>query len=83
MKMKKKRKINNTFFEFILYIFSIMLSFLRSIKLLVGSGKIKNNLFFESLDFIFKIWPKSFWNKPSFYKIFSFPGDLFKFILKK
>jgi len=81
--MKKKRKINNTFFEFILYIFSIMLSFSRSTKLFLGSGKIKSNLFFESLDFIFKIWPKYFWSKPSFYKIFSLPGDLLKFILKK
>lgn len=81
--MKQKKKIKNTFFELIFFCLSFILSFFRSTKLFLVDKKIKDNLFFESLDFIFKTWPKYFWTKPSFYKIFSFPWDLFKFILKK
>ena len=83
--MKQKRKIKNSFFELILFIISWILSFFRSIKLFFSfkNNRIKKNLFFESFDFIFKIWPKYFWEKPSLYKFFSFPWELIKFILKK
>jgi len=83
--MKEKRKIKNSFFELILFILSTIFSFFRSVKLFFSSKnkKINKNLFFETLDFIFKKWPKYFWQKPSLYKLFSFPGKLIEFILKK
>jgi len=73
--MKEKRKIKNSFIELILFLYSIILSFFRSLKLFFSSKniKIKTNLFFESLDFIFIFWPKYFWKSPSLYKLFSFP----------
>jgi len=83
--MKQKRKIKNSFFELILFLVSGLLSFFRSLKLFFSFkyNRVNNNLFFESFDFIFKKWPKYFWQKPSLYKFFSFPGELIKFILKK
>jgi len=83
--MQNKKKINNVFFELILFLYSIVLSFFRSLLLFFSKKNviIKKNLFFESLDFIFKKWPKHFWKKPSLYKLFSFPGDFITFILKK
>jgi len=81
--MKEKQEIKNTFFEFILLFFSIVASFYRGIVLFLFNKKIKNNLFFDILDFIFISWPKYFWLSPSLYKIFSFPWDLSRFISKK
>ncbi len=83
--MREKKKIKNSFFEMILFIYSMILSFFRSIKLFFSNNtkKIRNNLFFDTLDFIFIVWPKYFWAKPSLYKLFSFPGKLIEFILKK
>ena len=78
-----KRKIKNSFLELIFFLISMFFSFFRSIKLFFTNKKIKTNLFFETLDFVFIIWPKQFWENPSFYKFFSFWGDLTKFILKK
>jgi len=80
-----KRKIKNSFFELLLFVMSMILSFFRSIKLLFSFKKkeIKNNLLYETFDFVFKKWPKYFWQKPSLYKLFSFPWELLKFILKK
>ena len=73
--MRRRKKIKNSFFELILFIISLILSFFRSIRIFLSPNtrSIKNNLFFETLDFIFKKWPKNFWKNPSFFKLFSFP----------
>ena len=80
-----KRKIKNSFLELVLFLISTLFSFFRSVRLFFSTKnyKIKKNLFFESLDFIFIIWPKDFFKNPSFYKLFSFFWDFIKFILKK
>jgi hypothetical protein len=73
--MAQKKIIHNKFFDLIAFFFSFILSFFRSLKLLfLAKNTIKNqNIFFQTLQFLLVIWPKYFWKKPTFYKIFSFP----------
>jgi hypothetical protein len=73
--MAQKKIIHNKFFDLIAFIFSFILSFFRSIKLLVLPKRRikKQNILFQTLQFIIVTWPKYFWKKPTFYKIFSFP----------
>lgn len=80
-----KKEINNSVINFFLLIVSFIFWFFRSIKLLFKTWnyKIKNNLFFDFLDYLFKIWPKYFWEKPNFYKLFSMPGQLIDYIFNK
>ena len=81
--MKQKKKINNYFFEFILFIISFLLGFFRAFKLFfLGKTKTKN-IFNDFLDFIFRRWPKYFWEKPTLYKFFSLPGNILNYIFKK
>jgi len=81
----KKDLSNNSVINFIFLFISFIFSFVRSILLLFSSKnyKIRSNLFFDFLDFIFKIWPSYFWQKPNVYKIFSFPWDLLEYIFNK
>lgn len=83
--MNKKEKIDNKFFDIIAMIMSFTLSFFRSFKLLFTKNNSlkKQNIFFSSLEFIFRTWPKYFWKKPTLYKLFSFPGDLITYIFRK
>lgn len=81
--MTKKIIIKNSFFELLFFLFSLFLSFFRSIKTFFVFKKTKKNLFFDFLDYIFYVWPKYFWKKPSLYKVFSFPWDVINFLLKK
>jgi len=83
--MAQKKIIHNKFFDLIAFVFSFILSFFRSIKLLISSKRTikKQNIFFQTLQFLFVIWPKYFWSKPTFYKLFSFPGDFVTYIFRK
>jgi len=83
--MSQKKIIHNKFFDLIAFIFSFIYSFFRSIKLLLLPNKKikKQNIFFQTLEFLFVKWPKYFWEKPTFYKIFSFPGDIISYIFRK
>lgn len=85
MKNKEKIIIKNNFFDLILLFISGILWFFRSIFLFfwIKKTKIKNNIFFDLLNFIFKIWPKNFWKKPNLYRLFSFPWDLINYLFKK
>lgn len=83
--MSEKKIIHNKIFDIISVFLSFLLSFFRSFKALFWkwTKKIKNNNFFNILRFIFHKWPKYFWSKPTFYKLFSFPADLITYIFKK
>lgn len=67
---KNKIKIENKFFDFIGFCFSFFYSSLKSLNIFFFSktSKIKT-IFFDFFDFIFRLWPKYFWEKPTFYKI--------------
>ncbi len=72
-------KIDNKFFDLIVYIISLIASFFRSFFALFWFKKsIKKGIFFESLDFVFRQWPRKFWAKPTIYKITSFLWDFIK-----
>jgi hypothetical protein len=73
--MAEKKIIHNKFFDLIAFFFSFILSFFRSLKVLFTPKKIiiKENIFFQTLQFLLVNWPKYFWEKPTFYKLFSFP----------
>ncbi len=73
----KKEKINNTFFDLIAFIYSFILNIFRSIKNFFTLKKIKKNIFFDFLDFLFRSWPKYFWKKPTAFKLTSFFADIF------
>ena len=77
------KKVNNTFFDLIAFIFSFILNFFRSIVNLFKLKKIKKNIFFNFLDFFLRVWPKYFWKKPTFYKLTSFLWDMFNNIFKR
>ena len=83
--MSQKKIIHNKFFDLIAFTISFILSFFRSIKLLFIANKTikKQNIFFQTLQYLFVTWPKYFWGKPTFYKIFSLPGDFFTYIFRK
>jgi len=72
----KKEKINNTFLDFLAFIFSFVLNIFRSIKIFFTNKKTKKNIFFDFLDFLFRTWPKYFWKKPTAYKLMSFFADI-------
>jgi hypothetical protein len=80
-----KKHNDNSVLTIIFLFFSLVLDFFRSILLLFGvkTKKIENNLFFDFLEFIFKLWPKSFWENPSLYRFFSFFGDLIDYLILK
>jgi hypothetical protein len=81
--MRKKYIIKNNFFDLIAFFTSFFFSFFKSFLLFFNILKNKkNNIFFNFLDFMFRLWPKYFWKKPSFYKISSFFSDMLNFIFK-
>ncbi len=77
------KKEENSFVKLVFLFLSLIFDFFRSIWLLfwIKNEKLKNNLFFDFLHFIFVLWPKYFWEKPSFYKLFSFFWDLFEYLI--
>jgi len=79
------RKIKNSFFDLIALTISMILSTLRSIGGIFGikTQKMRKNIFFDTLHFIFSTWPKYFWKSPSLYKLMRFPGDIIDSIFKK
>lgn len=83
--MKEKKQIENTFLEVVFLFLSFIMSFIRSIKLffIKNTQVKKKNIFFETLNFIFRIWPKYFWKQPSLYKLCSFPSHFLHYIMKK
>ena len=82
--MNEKKKVKNYFFELILLIISSLIALYRSIKLFLFSKNWREkNLFNDFLDFVFRKWPKYFWNNPSIYKLFCLPWNIINYILKK
>jgi hypothetical protein len=79
----EKEKINNTFFDFIAFLLSLFINFFRSFFNFFRMKKVKKNIFFNFLDFLFRIWPKYFWKNPTSYKITSFFWDILNNIFKK
>ena len=73
MTNSNKEKIDNKFLDLIAYFISLILSIFRSTKILFWIKKVENTgLFFRFFNFLFIIWPRYFWEKPSLYKLFSF-----------
>ena len=67
------KKIQNKFFDIISLFLSFIASSFRSFLALIGNKEnIKKSYFFRTLDFIFILWPKYFWKKPTTLKIFNF-----------
>lgn len=81
----QKKQIENKFFDLIFFLISIILWFFRSFLLFFtfNNKKIKENIFFDFMHFLFVSWPKYFWNKPTMYKLFSFPSSIIKNLTKK
>jgi len=79
MNSKKENSVLTILFLF----FSLIIDFFRSLLLLFWyrPKNIDNNLFFDFLEFIFKLWPKKFWEKPSLYRLFSFFWDLIDYLI--
>jgi len=50
---------------------SVPLNIVRSIGAIFGrkTKKMSNNIFFDTLHFIFHLWPSYFWKSPSLYKL--------------
>lgn len=78
--MKEKRIIKNSFFDLISIFISFIFWISRSILTLIFSKKIKKNYFFDILDFLFRIWPRYFWEKPSIYKITNLIWDFINYV---
>ncbi|NDK08894.1 hypothetical protein EOM39_06685 [Candidatus Gracilibacteria bacterium] len=78
---ENKEKIENKFFDLIGFVFSFFNSILASFKLffLVNTPKVKT-IFFDFFDFIFRLWPRYFWKKPTLYKIGRFIKDFIDFM---
>ena len=82
--MKNEKNINNSLFDIIALFLSFILCFFRGFYIFFRKeGKIKNNIFFNFLDFMFRGWPNYFWRSPSLFKVTSFFSDIFNFLLNK
>jgi len=78
------KKINNKFIDLIALLVSMLLTIYRSTLLLLWVKKnIKKNYFLDSLNFFWKVWPKYYWKKPTFYKIWSLIWDSLTYIFSK
>jgi len=84
MSKNTPQKIHNTFFDILCLVLSMLLSFPRSTFLFLKGkkdGSIKEkNYFFDMLDFIFHLWPKHFFQKPTGLKLTHFFADFWKFL---
>lgn len=79
--MDNKKIIKNSFFDLVTIIISFIFGFFRGIYLLFSpKNKIWKNYFFDILDFLFRIWPKYFWKKPTLYKITNFIADFINYV---
>lgn len=82
-KVDKDKNNENKFLLLVAYFISIIFSIFRSIWLLFwkrDSKQTKKWIFFESLDFIWRKWPKYFWKNPNTFKLFSILWDFLNFI---
>jgi len=60
------KKVNNRFIDIILLIISFFTSIVRSFFALLSSKKtFKRTSSFDIIDYILRIWPHSFWKKPT------------------
>ncbi len=82
---KEQNVIKNNFFDLVFLFFWFIISWIKSLLLLFNFSKKEklNNIFLRFLDFIFKIWPKYFWKKPTWYKLTSFVWNMFKYIFDR
>ncbi len=77
-------KVNNKFFDLILFFLSFLFAIYRSIlSLFKKKSTIKKSSFYDSIDYIFRIWPNNFWKDIKFYKIWYFLWWLIKYIFYK
>jgi len=75
------KQIENKFFDLISLFISFLASSFRSFLALIWKkNNIKKSYFFKSLDFIFIIWPKYFFKKPTSLKIFNFFSDFIDYV---
>ncbi len=76
-------KKENSFLKILFIFVSLFFDFFRSVLLIFWYkiNNIESNLFFDFLEFIFKIWPRKFWEKPSLYRLFSFFWDLIDYLI--
>jgi len=83
--MKQPTAIKNTFLDFICLSLSFVFSFFRSITLLFSwqNSRKTRNVFFDLLDFVFRLWPAYFWKKPTGLKLTSFFADLLQHLFKR
>lgn len=78
------KKINNKFLDLLKYIASFFRSIVDSFLLVLWTKKTKiSNPFFRSLNFIFVIWPKYFWKKPTMLKLTRFISDFINYVFYK
>lgn len=84
MPPKPPYSISNTFFDFVMFLLSFILSIPRSLMMLFGkkTNVSRDNFFYSFLDFIFRLWPKYFWKKPTGMKLGSFFADLYRYLFK-
>jgi hypothetical protein len=79
--MEEKKIIKNKFFDIITVFISLIFGFFRGVFLLFSSKNLKHkNYFFDILDFLFRIWPKYFWERPTLYKITNFLSDFINYV---
>lgn len=85
-KTQEKKKLVNIFFDLLSMLMSIFVSIFRSTVFFI-SWKwwryVHKKYFFQILDFIFHLWPKDFWKKPSGYKFTRFIWDFFQYLFFK
>lgn len=78
------KKVNNKFFDLILFFLSFLFAIYRSLlSLFKKKSAIKKSGFYDSIDYIFRIWPNNFWKDIKFYKIWYFLWWLIKYIFYK
>lgn len=71
---------SNVFLDVLAFFLSFFISIVRSISYIFWKKPEKRGIFFKSIHFVFYIWPKYFWQKPSGKKIGSFLWDSINFI---
>lgn len=84
-KTEENNKIIIIFFIVINFFKSIFLSILLFFKHLFGfkTTPLQENKFLDILNFLFHIWPKSFWKKPTWLKIGRSPATFINYIFYK
>gem|GEM_PF-1319251 len=80
--LRAMKKVQNRFFDLLFFIASFFACLYRSIVTLFTHKKpcIKCASFYDSIDYLSRIWPRSFWKKPTGLKIGMFFGAFISYI---